>query len=50
MCIRDREDNQKRGKNKEKEKHSVDAVAAAVILREYLETQRASREKCGVET
>ena len=44
-----REDNQKRGKKKEKGKHSVDAVAAAVILREYLEMQRASKEKCGVE-
>jgi putative holliday junction resolvase len=45
-----REDSHKREKKKEKGKHSVDAVAAAVILREYLETQRASREKCGVET
>ncbi len=45
-----REDNQKRGKKEEEGKHSVDAVAAAVILREYLEMQRASKEKCGVET
>lgn len=43
-----REDSQKRGKKKEKEKHSVDAVAAAVILREYLEMQRTSNENSGV--
>jgi RNase H-fold protein (predicted Holliday junction resolvase) len=44
-----REDNQKRGKRKEKGKHSVDAIAAAVILREYLEMQRMSNENRGVE-
>lgn len=44
-----REDNQKRGKKKEKGKHSVDAVAAAVILREYLEMQRTTNENRGVE-
>jgi len=44
-----REDDQKRGKKKEKGKHSVDAVAAAVILREYLEVQRTSNEHTGVE-
>jgi putative holliday junction resolvase len=44
-----REGNQKRGKKKEEGKHSVDAVAAAVILREYLEMQRVSKENCGVE-
>jgi len=38
----------KRGK-KEEGKKSVDAMAAAVILREYLEMQRASKEKPGVE-
>jgi putative Holliday junction resolvase len=44
-----REDHQKRGKKKEKGKHSVDAVAAAVILREYLEMQPTSNENRGVE-
>jgi putative Holliday junction resolvase len=38
----------KRGK-REEGKNSVDAMAAAVILREYLEMQRASKEKRGVE-
>ncbi len=38
----------KRGK-KEEGKNSVDAMAAAVILREYLEMQRGSKEKRGVE-
>jgi putative holliday junction resolvase len=42
-------DGEKRRKKKEKGKHSVDAIAAAVILREYLEMQRANKEKSGVE-
>jgi len=43
-----RENNEKVRKKKEEGKHSVDAIAAAVILRDYLETQRASRENHGV--
>jgi putative holliday junction resolvase len=39
-----RENNEKRRKKKEEGKNSVDAIAAAVILRDYLETQRADRE------
>ena len=41
--------NEKKPKKKEEEKNSVDAIAAAVILREYLEGQRASQENRGVE-
>jgi putative Holliday junction resolvase len=44
-----RESNKKNQKKKEDGKNSVDAIAAAVILREYLDGQRASREKRGVE-
>lgn len=44
-----KENSEKRGKKKEKGKHSVDAIAAAVILREYLEMQRTSNENRGVE-
>jgi putative holliday junction resolvase len=44
-----RESNEKKGKKKEEGKNSVDAIAAAVILREYLEGQRAGQEKRGVE-
>jgi putative holliday junction resolvase len=44
-----REDHQKRGRKKEKGKYSADAIAAAVILREYLEVQRTRHENRGVE-
>jgi putative holliday junction resolvase len=43
-----RESNEKGRKKKEEGKNSVDAIAAAVILRDYLETQRANRENRGV--
>jgi len=43
-----RETNEKGRKKKEEGKHSVDAIAAAVILRDYLETQRANKENRGV--
>jgi putative Holliday junction resolvase len=43
-----RESDEKRRKRKEEGKHSVDAIAAAVILRDYLEKQGANRESCGV--
>jgi putative holliday junction resolvase len=43
-----RESIEKGRKKKEEGKNSVDAIAAAVILRDYLETQRASRENRGV--
>jgi putative Holliday junction resolvase len=43
-----RESNEKSRKKKEEGKHSVDAIAAAVILRDYLEAQRADRENRGV--
>jgi putative holliday junction resolvase len=44
-----RESNEKKRKKKEEGKNSVDAIAAAVILREYLEGQRARQEKRGVD-
>jgi putative Holliday junction resolvase len=44
-----RESNKKKQKKREEGKNSVDAIAAAVILREYLEGQRANDEKRGVE-
>jgi putative holliday junction resolvase len=43
-----RENNEEVRKKKEEGKNSVDAIAAAVILRDYLETQRANRENRGV--
>jgi putative Holliday junction resolvase len=43
-----RENNEKELKKKGEGKNSVDAIAAAVILRDYLETQRANRENRGV--
>lgn len=44
-----RESVEKSRKKQEEGKHSVDAIAAAVILGEYLEMQRTSKEKSGVE-
>jgi putative Holliday junction resolvase len=44
-----RESHKKKQKKKEEGKNSVDAIAAAVILREYLEGQRANDEKRGAE-
>jgi putative pre-16S rRNA nuclease len=43
-----RKNNDKVQKKKEEGKDSVDAIAAAVILRDYLETQRTNRENRGV--
>jgi putative Holliday junction resolvase len=43
-----RESNEKERKKRGEGKNSVDAIAAAVILRDYLETQRANRENRGV--
>jgi putative pre-16S rRNA nuclease len=45
---RKRESNEKGRKKQEEGKHSVDAIAAAVILRDYLEAQRTTRENRGV--
>jgi putative Holliday junction resolvase len=48
--LRARRESIEKGRKKQEEgKHSVDAIAAAVILREYLEMQRTSKEKSGVE-
>lgn len=44
-----KESNEKRPRKKEEGKNSVDAIAAAVILREYLEGKQAGQEKRGVE-
>jgi len=47
--LRSKRESIERGRKKqEEEKHSVDAFAAAVILRDYLESQRANRENRGV--
>jgi putative holliday junction resolvase len=47
--LRSRRESIERGRKKQEEKkHSVDAFAAAVILRDYLESQRANRENRGV--
>jgi putative Holliday junction resolvase len=40
---------EKRPKRREEGKNSVDAIAATVILREYLEGQRANKQSRGVE-